>query len=81
MVRPFWAPSPWATVGMGLVGMGLALFFTVWYVQAETASRARDICGIIVLIDDRNQQMPPSVDPATAEFRAEVHAYRIKLGC
>jgi hypothetical protein len=54
--------------------------------------RARDFCGVIVLIDDRNRQVPPKLPPkATAEqteqydvqvkFVAAIHAYRIKLGC
>lgn len=54
--------------------------------------RARDFCGVIVLIDDRNQQVPPKLPPnATSEqreqygvqlkFVAAMHAYRVKLGC
>ena len=47
----------------------------------DNIARQRQICGIVVIIDDRNQQMPPSTDPATTEFRRELHAYRISLGC
>lgn len=54
--------------------------------------RARDFCGVVVLIDDRNQQVPPKLLPnATPEqrqqyevavkFVAALHRYRVKLGC
>lgn len=49
--------------------------------EERNVKRQREICGIIRLIDDRNQTMPPAADPATAEFRREVHAYRTSLGC
>lgn len=54
--------------------------------------RARDFCDVVVLIDDRNRQVPPKLPShPTAEqqgqydvavrFVAAMHAYRLKLGC
>ena len=43
--------------------------------------RSREICGIIRLIDDHNQELPPTADKDTADFRAELHRYRVALGC
>lgn len=59
---------------LGLAGVAL---FTVGYV----AHGLRKICGIIVLIDDRNQKMPPTDDPDTMQFRTELHNYRQSIGC
>lgn len=71
-----------------VLGIALALGLTIAYVarvdraaEARNVQRSRDICGIIVLIDDRNQELPPATDPDTAAFRAELHRYRLKLGC
>lgn len=70
-----------------LVGVGLAIGFTLAYVtkvdheaERRNVERSRDICGIIRLIDDRNQ----TVTPTTVEqkqFIDELHRYRLKLGC
>jgi hypothetical protein len=43
--------------------------------------RARDFCGVVVIIDNRYQQLPPSSDPRALQFAAAIHAYRAKLGC
>lgn len=59
---------------LGLTGLA---FFTIGYVSHGL----RKICGIIVLIDDRNQAMPPTTDPDTTRFRAELHSYRQSIGC
>lgn len=96
---PTGAIRAWATILMLILGFGLALGLTIGYVnkvdkaaEKRNIDRARDFCGIIVLIDDRNQKVPPKLPPnATAEqkeqfnvqvkFVAAIHAYRIKLGC
>lgn len=51
--------------------------------QAERRNlqRSREICGIIRLIDDRNQTLPAAPDKDTADFRSELHRYRLALGC
>lgn len=60
--------------------------------ERRSQARARDFCGVVVLIDDRNQQVPPKlVSNPTPEqrqqyeiavkFVAALHQYRIKLGC
>jgi uncharacterized protein (DUF1501 family) len=78
----------WASLLIAVVGVATALVLTIGYVKKETTAseernvkRQREICGIVRLIDDRNQEMPPATDPATADFRRELHAYRESLGC
>jgi hypothetical protein len=77
LFTPSGALRPWANVIGFLVTFGLLVGFTVTYV----ASQGRKICGIVVLIDDRNQTLPPASDPDTARFRNEMHRYRQNLGC
>lgn len=67
----------WFTVLIMLVCVGVTDAFTIAYV----IKRARDICGIVVLLDDRNQSLPDTTDPDTMKFRRELHIYRQKLGC
>ena len=87
-MRPPKPPSPWVIVLTGLLGTAVAMVLIIGYVKRVDKHRAaaerendRQICGIVVLLDDRNQSMPPAADPATAQFRREVHAYRVSLGC
>jgi len=56
-----------------LVAVGIAITYVV--------QRTREICGIVVLLDDRNQKLPPANDPDTIRFRTELHRYRERLGC
>jgi hypothetical protein len=85
---PTGAMRAWATVVMLIAGFGLALGLTIGYVnkvdkanERRDVQRSQEICGIIRLIDDRNQQLPPATDPDTQAFRAEMHRYRQALGC
>lgn len=85
---PTGAFRAWATVTLLIVCFGVALGLVVAYVrkvdrdaEVRNLQRAREICGIVRLIDDRNQELPPATDPATADFRAELHRYRTALGC
>jgi hypothetical protein len=71
------AMRPWANVMGFLVTVGLLAGFTITYVSDQQ----RKICRLIVLIDDRNQELPPSDDPDTKQFRDELHLYRLSLGC
>lgn len=99
ILTPTGAMRPWATLLAVIVGFGLVVGFTIGYVkkvdqdaERRNQQRARDFCDVVVLIDDRNQQVPPRLPPnATPEqrqqyevavrFVAALHAYRIKLGC
>jgi uncharacterized protein (DUF1501 family) len=88
ILTPTGAFRAWATALMVLVGLGVALGLTIGYVKKVDAAaerrnveRSREICGIIRLIDDRNQALPPAADRETADFRAELHRYRLALGC
>ena len=49
--------------------------------ELRNVNRQREQCGFIRIIDDRNQELPPAPDQATADFRRELHAYRVSLGC
>jgi hypothetical protein len=88
LLTPTGAFRAWATLFVVIVGFGLALGLTIGYVrkvdreaEARNVQRSREICGLIRLIDDRNQRMAPAADPDTTAFRAELHRYRIALGC
>lgn len=68
-----------------IVGLLLA---GVWYVnkvdqdaERRNVERSRDWCRIIVMLDDRNQTLPPAQDQQTADFRAALHDLRISKGC
>lgn len=76
------------SVAMLILGFGLALGLTIAYVskvdhdaERRNVDRSREICGLIRLIDDRNQTLPAAADPDTVAFRAELHRYRLALGC
>lgn len=78
----------WSTLLFVLVGGGVLAVLLVAYVkkvdqesEARSIERDQQICGIIVILDDRNRDLPPSSDPATTAFRDELHSYRIRLGC
>lgn len=88
VLTPTGAFRAWATVTMLILSFGLALGLTIGYVrkvdedaERRNLQRAREICGLINLIDDRNQRMTPSTDPDTTAFRAELHRFRLALGC
>lgn len=96
---PTGAMRAWATMLLSIVGFGLALGLTIAYVnkvdrdaEKRNIDRARDFCTVIVLIDDRNQQVPPKLVPnptpeqrqqyeVSVKFVAALHRYRVKLGC
>lgn len=58
------------------VGFGALTFFTIAYVNQQE----RRICGIIVLLDDRNQKVTPANDDQR-QFIEQLHRYRQDLGC
>jgi len=87
MFTPTGAFKPWTSTLVVVVAMGLLIFFTIAYVtrqqrlaDARHVQDERKICKLIVLIDDRNQKLPPA-DPDTMDFRRELHTYRDSLGC
>jgi hypothetical protein len=71
------ALRPWVTVLLLAVSIGLLVGFTITWVTLQQ----RKICGLIVLLDDRNQTLPPATDTETVTFRRELHHYRQDLGC
>lgn len=42
--------------------------------------RARQICGLIVVLDDAYRQTPPTTEVGR-HVAAELHTYRVGLGC
>lgn len=77
MMTPTGAFRGWFTVALIITLMGVAMGITITFVVIRT----RQICGLIVLLDDRNQKLPPVTDKDTADFRRELHRYRQNLGC
>lgn len=88
MVTPTGAFTAWATLLVMLVSVGILAVLTIGYVtkvdreaDRRNVERQRQICGLIVMLDDRNGTLPPATDPDTARFRVELHRYRLGLGC
>lgn len=71
------ALRPWANLLLLAISVGLLVGFTITWVTIQQ----RKICGLIVLLDDRNQSLPATNDPDTIQFRRELHHYRSDLGC
>jgi hypothetical protein len=67
----------WVSIIVNALAVGLLAGFTITYV----AQQQRKICGMIVLLDDRQQKLPEPSDPDAARFRHELHDYRKNLGC
>lgn len=87
ILTPTGAMRAWATVVMLILGFGLALGLTIGYVkkvdkeaERRNVERSRDICGIIVMLDDRNQKITPTSEDQR-RFIDELHRYRQRLGC
>lgn len=77
LLTPTGALNAWVTIGLLVICVGAVTGAGIAY----TAQRSKDICGMIVILDDRNQKLPPATDPDTANFRRELHAYRERIGC
>lgn len=77
VLTPTGALNAWASVGLLVACVGVTVGTSITY----TIQRSKDICGIIVIIDDRNQELPPATDKGTEDFRKELHAYRERIGC
>lgn len=62
-------------------GVLLALeLLGLWYINDANVKRSQEICGIIVLLDDRNQQVTPTSE-SQRQFIEAIHNYRIALDC
>ena len=100
VVGPSGAMRAWATTLMLILCFGAGLGLTIGYVnmvnrrsEQRNLERAQDFCGIITLLDDRNQRVgvpkpPPNATPEqlqqykdALQFVAAIHDYRLKLGC
>jgi hypothetical protein len=87
LLTPTGAMRAWVTVTMLIVGFGLALGLTIGYVnkvdhaaEERNQQRARDICGLLVVLDDAYKQLPPTTQLGR-NIADEIHRYRVKLGC
>lgn len=58
------------------LGLGTLAFFMIAYVNQQE----RRICGIIVMLDDRNQKVTPANEDQR-QFIERLHRYRTDLGC
>jgi hypothetical protein len=81
------ALRPWVSVLVAIVGMGVALGLGIGWVskvdrdaERRNIERSRDLCRILILLDDRQQQRTPT-NQDDADFIAAVHDLRISKGC
>ena len=87
VLTPTGAMRAWATVLMLMLGFGLALGLTIGYVtkvdqraEQRNVERTREICGLIVVLDDAYQQTKPTT-ALGQNIADEIHRYRLRLGC
>lgn len=80
------ARAVYATIVVFVTLVGLVLV-GVQYVdhvdhrsEQRNIDRAREICGLISVLDDAYRDTPPTT-PLGRNVASEVHAYRLKLGC
>lgn len=81
----------WPGVLVRAAGGVAALLLIFMYVQKvdrenerRDIERAREICGLIKMIDDINQRQPAPSGTNAADviaYRAELHRFRLTLGC
>lgn len=77
----------WVSLLIAVVGLGVALGLGIGYVtkvdreaERRNVERSRDLCRILVLLDDRQQQVTPTSQDQ-ADFIAAVHDLRVQKGC
>lgn len=63
-----------------LVGLGLAIVFTVMYVSWTQRTADERWCGLMTGLDDRYQKLQ-SPDPDAQAFARQVHEIRVSLPC
>lgn len=66
---------------VALVGVGIAIAFTLWYTAHQDAQNDRRWCKLMVSLDQRYQALPSPVTPEAAQFRDNVHELTKDLGC
>jgi hypothetical protein len=69
----------YAAVVVFVTLVALALV-NVWYVRRVDRDSSREICGLIVVLDDAYQETKPTT-PLGQHIADEVHRYRQRLGC
>lgn len=52
----------------------------VWYVNRVDRDSARQICGLLIVLDDAYGQTPPQTQLGR-NIAEEIHRYRQRLGC
>lgn len=72
------------TCFVAFVGLAISGLVYINHVQDQgdrrNAARAREICGLIVVLDDAYRQNPPTTELGR-HIAAEMHTYRVGLGC
>jgi len=68
------------SVILSLAGVGIALGLSLGYTIKENNRQDRELCKVIVYIDDRNQRLP-SPTPEQREAFDVLHGYRQALRC
>lgn len=71
-------------VFLTLVGLGFVNWLYIRHVDAQAErrnlERAREICGLITVLDDAYRGTPPTTQLGR-NVADEIHAYRQRLGC
>jgi hypothetical protein len=66
---------------MAIVSVMLAVGFNMYFTIRVANNNNHQWCGLLVLLDDRNQKAPPTNDPDTNQFRNEIHSLRTGYNC
>lgn len=68
------------TLVVGAVGNWAYIQHVDRQAERRNVERAREICGLIVVLDNAYQQTPPTT-PVGRNLADEIHRYRVRLGC
>lgn len=71
----------WQALLSGVIVMVVLFFCGFWYVNRVVQQSNHRWCGLLILLDDRNQKLPEPSDPETTKFRREIHELRVGYRC
>ncbi len=71
----------WQTALSSVIVLIVLFFCGFWYVNRVVEQSNHRWCGLLVLLDDRNQKLPEPSDQETAKFRREIHDLRVGYRC
>jgi hypothetical protein len=80
LLTPTGAARWGVSVMISLAGVGIAIGLAIGYTIKENNRQDRELCKVIVYIDDRNQRLP-NPTPEQREAFDVLHGYRQALHC